>query len=705
MTTKSELLDAALAYSAQGRAVIAVTKDKTPYHKGWTDFFGRRQTAEEVKCEFSNGAHGIAILLWPASPYLVLDFDGPHAEEAWQQTGIELPDTARNQTRSGGSHRFFKMPHEVRFEIRRQVRLVKARCSCAKVCGVDLLVHGYAIIPPTPGYTEDPDHPLEDAVVIPAKILSLSQVSPRKKDRLTGDSDGRVSEGERHNVACSLAGTMRQRGMSIEAIRAGLKTDTEARFDPPLDAAEIEGIVKSAATWPAGETGKIEHFTDLGNACRLVRLHGQDLRFSKQLGWLIWDGLRWAPDDSGAVDRLAKATVRSIYNEAAHCEDEDLRPKIAGHARSSESEMRIKAMIGLAKTEAAIAVRPNDLDRDPWLLNLKNGTLNLRTAELYPHKREDLITRVISQDYSPESPCLTWRKFLEQITAGDQELMQFLQKAVGYSLSGNTREQCLFILYGTGANGKSTFLNIVSCLMGEYAKQTRSETLMIKRGDQIPNDVARLAGARFVSAVETENARRLAESLVKQMTGGDRMTARFLHREFFEFDPEFKLWLAVNHKPKITGTDHAIWRRVRLVPFGVTIPESKRDPDLGEKLKQELPGILTWAVAGCRLWQAEGIKSPKAIEAATCDYRSESDTIATFLDECCRLGPSYEVSKGELYQAYMEWCKKSGEVADCKREFGTKLTEKGFGEGRTKSTRTWKGIKLSGDATAKDDGR
>lgn len=452
-----ELLDAALAHNAHGHAVIAVTKDKAPHHKGWADYFERSQTEEEVRREFSNGTHGIAMVLWPASPYLVLDFDGPHAEEAWQSSGIELAETAQNRTRSGGSHHFFKMPPEVRFEIKRTVRLVKGRCSCEKVCGVDLLVHGYAIIPPTPGYTEDADHPLEDAVVVPLEILSLAQASPRSQQRSTGDGDGRVRHGERHNVACSLAGSMRVRGMSIEAIRAALQADVKARFDPPLDSGEIEGILKSAANWGPTDTAQREHFTDLGNARRLVRLHGENLRFSQQLGWLVWDGRRWAKDETGAVDRLAKTTVRAIYDEAALCEQKELREKIAKHAHSSESEMRIKAMIALARSETEIVVRILDLNRNPWLLNVKNGTLNLRTCELNPHRREDLLTYLISYDYVPDTPCPSWLKFLEQITAGNQELIHFLQKAVGYSLSGNTREQCFFILYGTGRTVKALF--------------------------------------------------------------------------------------------------------------------------------------------------------------------------------------------------------------------------------------------------------
>ena len=698
------LLDVALSHCAEGRPVISIKPDKRPYRKGWDQYFTRSQTEKEVRQEFSNGAHGLAVVLHPACPFGVLDYDGPHAIEAWQATGIELPETARNISRSGYDHLFFRMPANTPAGLKRAIRLVEAPCDCkdaageSKPCGVDLLVNGYVILPPTPGYREDPDHPLESAALMPQAVLELAiKKQKEEKDRPTGDVNGKINHGKRKATACSLAGTMRKRGMSIEAIEAALKADSEARFNPPLDDDEIENILESAVKWPESSAVVFEHCTDLGNARRLVTQHGDEIRYSTQSGFYVWDGRRWEQNSDGAVERFAKATVRNIYAEAAQCDDKDIREKIAAHAHRSESDARIKAMVALAKSELEIVVKHDDLDRAPWLLNVANGTLNLETGELQPHSGGDLITRLIPIDYHPGAASPTWLRFLERVAGADGELITFLQKAVGYSLTGSMREQCFFILYGAGLNGKSTFLKIVSTLLADYAKQTGTETLLVKRGDQIPNDVARLAGARFVSAVETESGRRLAEGLVKQMTGGDRMTARFLHREFFEFDPTFKLWLAVNHKPRITGTDHAIWRRIRLVPFTVTIPESERDPDLCEKLKKELPGVLAWAVEGCALWRQNGLTPPGAITTATKEYRQESDVIASFIGERCKVGPDCEVSKAELYKVYAEWCEKSGERAVSKKEFGTRLSEKGFSDDRTKKGRFWLGIELEDD--------
>jgi Primase C terminal 1 (PriCT-1)/Protein of unknown function (DUF3987)/Bifunctional DNA primase/polymerase, N-terminal len=254
MNGTNTLLEAALSHHSEGSPCIGVTKDKKPYHEGWAEYFHRQQTREEVEKEFSNGAHGVAVVLYPACQYVVLDFDGPHAQAAWQLTKIELPETARNITRSGGMHLIFRMPASELPELKRKVRLVKAQCDCAKSCGVDLLVHGYAVMPPTPGYTEDPDFPLESAVTIPREILNLVQQQPKHEKRVTGDVNGRVRDGERNSTACSLAGSMKARGMSLEAIRAGLKVDSEKRFDPPLDEKEIESVLKSAAKWPEHPT-------------------------------------------------------------------------------------------------------------------------------------------------------------------------------------------------------------------------------------------------------------------------------------------------------------------------------------------------------------------------------------------------------------------------------------------------------------------
>src|SRR5262249_14791920 len=319
-----------------------------------------------------------------------------------------------------------------------------------------------------------------------------------------------------------------------------------------------------------------------------------------------------------------------------------------------------------------------------------------RTGQLRDHRPEDLITKIAPVFYDAKAPCPNWEAFLDRIMAANADLIRYLQRIFGYALTGDTREQCFFILHGGGSNGKTTMTTALTKAISGYAHHTPTDTVLVKRADTIPNDVARLHGARMVTAAEAECNRALAEALVKQLTGGDKMVARFLHGEWFEFTPTFKLFLAVNNKPVIRGTDHAIWRRVRLIPFEVTIPDSEQDKTLPEKLESERAGILRWAIDGCLSWQKDGLVPPQAVTDATAEYRDEMDSVGAFIDECCTRDPGAETPTKRLYGRYTEWSDNKGDRPMGKAEFGTRLTEKGFTPGRTKTGRFWRGLSVTG---------
>jgi putative DNA primase/helicase len=308
-----------------------------------------------------------------------------------------------------------------------------------------------------------------------------------------------------------------------------------------------------------------------------------------------------------------------------------------------------------------------------------------------------MLSKLAPVSFDPDADSPLWSAFLHKIMAGNPELIGFVQRAVGYSLTGDTSEQKFFVCWGGGANGKSTLLRTVQAMLGAYAVCTSIETLVVKRGSSATNDVARLAGARLVSAVEAEDGQRLAEERVKHMTGGDAIAARFLYHEHFEFRPTFKLWLATNHRPQVRGTDEAIWRRINLVPFTVSIPESEQDRKLPEKLEAELPGILAWSVAGCLRWQADGLATPGEVRAATDEYRRAEDTIGSFLEDCCDLFPDAITPARELYAAYVAWCERTGEKSPLsQKKLGPRLRERGLRPIRNSATyrHEWQGVAL-----------
>jgi putative DNA primase/helicase len=451
--------------------------------------------------------------------------------------------------------------------------------------------------------------------------------------------------------------------------------------------AEEPGFTKAAAT-------KIEKFTDLGNARRFVaRYRGSILYCEGWARWLLWDTMRWAEDERLEVVARAADLIRSLYPIAGKIEDEDRKKAFLKHLIKSESHSSLAALLNLAKADRRLARHPDDFDRDPWLYTVSNGTVNLKTGELLSHNPEHLITKLAPVTYDSSAQCPKWLEFLSMIMLDRTSLIRFLKRAMGSSLTGITSDKAMFILYGPGGdNGKSTMIEVMEMVLGDYARRTPISTFLKQRPGNIPNDIARLRGARFVWAAENDRDVRLAESLIKEMTGGDRMVARFMRGEFFEFVPQFKLWLATNHKPAVRG-DATIWRRLKLIPFDYTIPKDrqKRRHEVMAMFREELPGILNWAIEGCLEWQRDGLGEPKEVIKATKEYEAEQDTFAIFLEERCIRKPKAKILSLPMYHEYKIWAEEHGETVLSHKIFAALMSERGF-----KKRKTEKGIEYSG---------
>lgn len=698
MTVPKTILEWAHFYHGLGWSVVPVRNgEKKVPAVSWTPYQSDRADVAQLHRWFDPGYGGcftrIGIVLGTISGRLaVRDFDIGARYDDWAEQYSEYSRILPTVRTKRGAHVYLIVPGDS--TLTKTLKLADGELRFEK---------SFVVVPPSlhsdhvfyEWMIPLPEGPIPQ--VEPVEIGMIGELAPRVcRDKKR--SGGLIPEGQRNNTLTSLAGRLRHDGATEEQIRDALQEENRISCTPPLPDDEVAAIAHSISQYPPSSGDKIR-LTELGNSRRLVKHHGQDLRFvGLARKWYAWDGRRWCPDETGEIYRRMKATAKSIYDEAAQCRQAELREKIAKWAIKSEAEKIIRAGITLAQSEPGIAVLPSGFDTDPWLLNCRNRTLDLRTGALRPHRRDDLITRLVPVDYDPAAEAPEWEKYLDRVMGGDRGMKSFLQRAAGYSLTGDISEQVLFILYGTGENGKSTFLDVLEALFGDYALHTPTETLMVKKNSGIPNDLARLAGARLVTAVEVEDGHRMSESVVKQWTGGDTITARFLNREFFQFKPHGKIWLAVNHKPQIGGTDHAIWRRIRLVPFAVRISPEERDDHLIDKLKAELPGILRWAVEGCLEWLRQGLAAPPGVVVATNDYRVEMDVLGSFLTECCTSGNGMEVQSGRLYEAYSAWCERSHERAMTMTKFAEKLKERGYDKKKSDGRMIWFGLGLLDDS-------
>lgn len=435
--------------------------------------------------------------------------------------------------------------------------------------------------------------------------------------------------------------------------------------------------------------------TDYGNAERMVYWHGENIRYcsdwgggkDSKKGWLVWTGKRWLLDKIGQIMQCAKHTARTIPLEVKRCEDPKMAKAIAKHASQTEGRAGLNNMIYLCQDERPITT--DKMDVDPWILNCKTGMIDLQTGRIMAHDRRAYCTKIARCEYIPQAECPRWLQFLREIFCNDGEVVDWVQKAVGYSMTGLTDEQCFFVLYGHGANGKSTFLKILQRILGSYATTAEMRTFVSDNKRSGPrDDLAHLHGARFVTASEAEKGSKLAESFIKEVTGGERVTARHLFGNLFEFFPIFKLWLGTNHMPRISGTDHGIWRRVRFIPFEATFLPEQQDKRLDLTLVNEMPGILQWAIQGCLRWQKESLHPiPSAVENATGRMREQMDVLADFLrDECVVTDPHLSITSGDLHKRYVLWAEEQGVHRPMSnKRLSDELEARGFQKGRATS--------------------
>jgi putative DNA primase/helicase len=424
-------------------------------------------------------------------------------------------------------------------------------------------------------------------------------------------------------------------------------------------------------------------FSDEQLALAFTAEHGADHRYVAAWNrWYRWDVTRWAHEST----LLAFDLARGICREAAEAASKE------AIAKGITSSKTVAAVVALARVDRQHAATVDQWDADPWLLNTPEGMVNLANGRLEPHRREAYCTKITGA--SPGGHCPLWLAFLDRIFAQDADLIAFVQRVVGYSLTGITREHALFFGYGTGANGKSVLLTTISNVLGDYARSAPIETFTSSTFERHPTDLASLRGARLVTAIETEEGRFWAENRIKALTGGDKIAARFMRQDFFEFTPQFKLFIAGNHKPRLRSVDEAIRRRLHLIPFAVTIPEGKRDPELVRKLDAERAGILGWAVKGCLEWQRIGLQPPAAVRNATAEYLQAEDALAAWLEERCWRDPQAWTSTGTLFADWNRWATGTGEHAGNIRRFTQNLESRGFEPQRRMNGRGFIGLQL-----------
>lgn len=639
-----------------------------------------------------NSSYNVGIPTGGNARLLIIDTDeknnvsGEESLATLEREYSPLPETLSVSTANGGMHRYFLLPAGVTVRNRTAVRP-----------GIDVRGEGgYVVAPPSvingKSYSwVDETLPIAEA---PGWLLTVIAAPSQSAGKVKPEDVRTFTQGSRNDQLFRFVMTQLRLGTPRDQMAEVAGSANSSMCVPPLEPQEVEQIVDNAFRLYADQL-KIRQ-SDIGNGRKLAELHGDKVRYVfDQKCWLLWNGAYWEVAPEEKIIALAKDVPKALAMEAIKLPSGPTKTQLAKFAVRSESLTKIRAMVELFKSEPGVGVSTSMLDQHGLVLPVKNGTIDLRNGRFSEPDRNLLVTQIAGTSYDPSAKAPRWEAFLSQIMDGDAALVGYLQRVLGYVLTASTEEHCLFFLYGYGANGKSTFLNIVLALLGALGTQAASETLMDKRtGGGTSSDLARLRGKRFVAMSESDDGRHLNEAQVKSLTGGDMVVARELYQSVIHFIPSHKLFLASNHMPVIKSTDHGIWRRIRLIPFKVTIKEENRNANLENELRDELPGILNWALTGCLEWQHSGMPLPKAVQEATNEYKSEMDIVGAWIAENCVVSPCYHVSAADAYKSFKEWCEENYNISFSKSRFGRMIRERGIEVG-TKNGRIYKGLALS----------
>jgi putative DNA primase/helicase len=676
------------------------------------------------------------------SDLVVLDVDGLIGEETLadiERKYGSLPPTWQVKT-GKGRHLYFRYPTNV----------TKVKSVARKKLGLDVRADGgYVIAPPSlhesgHRYIFDADS-TDELADCPAWVVAYADGELKIDGPAIGTAGQRTkaetaptpySQEEEARLRSALAfipaderDTWRDMGAALHSLGWGEKglaiwTDwsrtcaekydeadqqkTWESFDRPYAGARITPATifyKACQHGWIDETRQHDFHTDLGNARRFVRRHGKNIRFIPEWRkWIVWNGSHWDIDKDGAITRLAKDTVEAMYPEALGLANEEDRTKLLKHAIRSQAEARLDAMVSLAESEGFVVLAAHKLDADPWLLGVQNGVIDLKTGQFRPARQEDLITKHANVVFDPEAKCPEWLKFLGTVTGGDADLQSYIQRAVGYTLTGSVREEVLFVLHGTGSNGKSTFRETLHALFGDYALAADASLLTErKKAGGATEEIARLKGRRFVAVNETAENDQLNEARVKFITSQDMISARNLYGHLFDFYPSHKSFLTTNHKPIVRGTDEGIWRRIHLLPFTVAIPAEKVEKDFRERrLMPELPGILNWALEGLAAYRKQGLKPPVTVLASTQEYREDMDVVGQWIAERCELNPKATVPTSDAHNDYSYWASQEVGWVLTKPRFRRQLSDRGFAAVKgAHGQRMIKGLRLKSTVAAK----